>query len=197
VLAAHRQKKPRKAPDPEMLESVAEHLDKQSTPAKGKKRRQAHVSGSGTRRPKWQLHAWTPHMRRVLACGKSKYKLRVVQEHAFPNDANRTSFGREAFAQAKEHEAEDFAASSSKDFDRYKLRVIADTSWGVRGQIKTLAINQVASGYNLEQPRVLGVARTAASIRLATAWTKERVAILLADDSFLAGPHNNVSTRFI
>jgi hypothetical protein len=177
-----------------MLEAVAEHLDDQSTPAKGKKRRQPRINGSGTRRPRWQLNHWTPHTRRVLTCGKSKYKLRVVQEHAFPNDASRTSFGREAFAQAKEHEAEEFAASSSKDFDRYKLRVIADTSWGFRGQIKTLAINHVVSGYNLEPPRVLGVARTAASVHEATAWTKERVATLLTDDTFLAGPHNNVGT---
>lgn len=197
MLTAHRQKKNRKAPDPEMLQAVAERLDNLPTPAKEKKKRQAWVNSSATRRPRWQLNYWTPHTRRVLTCGKGKYKLRVVRDHAFPNDADRTSFGRESFAQAKEHEAEEFAASSSKDFDRYKLRVIADTSWGVRGQIKVLAVNQVVSGYNLEQPRAPGVARSSASIREATAWTKERVGTLLADDTFLAGPHNNVGTQFI
>jgi hypothetical protein len=194
----HKKKKTRRAPDPRKLAAVAKGLatplrngddDDDEGPVKGKKRRKRDAKEA---RPRWQLGAWTPHTQKVLGYGKNCYKFRVVTEQAFPSDAQRTSFGQEAFLQAKEHESQDFNASSSQELDKWKLRVIADTSWGIRGHVKTLAIAQVVSGYGLERPRILGVARTKASAREAVAWTKDRVAMLLTQSAFILGPHNNV-----
>jgi hypothetical protein len=161
---------------------------------KGKKKRKRGSTGAVAQgnRPMWQLNAWTPHMRKVLGDGKRHYKLRVATEDAYPDQAMRTSFGRAAFQKAKENESAHFNESSSQELDQWKLRVIADTSWGFRGRIKTLAIAQVVSGYALEMPRVLSVARDKAAVREATAWTKDRVATLLTNGAYLAGPHNDV-----
>jgi Domain of unknown function (DUF6532) len=205
VLAAHKQKQHRKDPNPVKLAAIARGLstphrnnnndndvDDEAPAAKGKKQRKRASAAAVARvdRPKYQLGAYTPNMRKVLGDGKRHYKLKVVTQNAYPDEPQRIALGQAAFQLAKERESAHFNASSNQELDQWKLRVIADTSWGFRGRIKALATAQVVSGYALEMPRILGVVRTKATIRDATNWTKDRVATLLTNGAYLAGPHN-------
>jgi len=90
----------------------------------------------------------------------------------------------------------DFRPSRFVSTDALQL---ADTAWGTRGQVKTLARNLVVQGYKLKPPPKLYASRCytkAARQKMVREWTQQRVEKLLADSKFIQGTKEQVSIIF-
>ena len=120
---------------------------------------------------------------------KGYYRNLILCDNAYPGDNQHTQLGQDSWDYATQENSAVFPQATLQNFNPHILRLIADTSWAVRGAVKSEAKRLVPTHFRLHPPETLEIANTQRTHE----YTHERVKYLLYKHHFLKGELQGVS----